>query len=64
MQHYSNPSTGENDITTITFDMRMFQKELLEMAQPTQAFQEVLNQQAQNVQPAPVAPELQQEAQQ
>ena len=62
MQHYSNPSTGENDITTITFDMRMFQKELLEMAQPTQAFQEVLNQQAQNVQPAPVAPELQQEA--
>ena len=63
MQHYSNPSTGENDITTITFDMRMFQKELLEMAQPTQAFQEVLNQQAQVIQPPPVLPETPTEVQ-
>lgn len=64
MQHYVNPSTGENDITTITFDMRMFQKELLEMASPTQAFQDILNQQAQSMQPAPLPPELVQEAQQ
>ncbi len=61
MQHYANPVTGENDITTITFDMRMFQQELLEMAQPTQAFQEVLNQQAQSIQPTPLPSELQQE---
>jgi len=61
MQHYSNPVTGDNDITTITFDMRMFQQELLEMAQPTQAFQEVLNQQAQSIQPTPLPSELQQE---
>jgi len=64
MQHYTNPVTGDNDITTITFDMRMFQQELLEMAQPTQAFQDVLNQQAQNAPPAPLPPELQTEAQQ
>ena len=63
MQHYTNPTSGENDITTITCDMRMFQKELLEMASPTQAFQDVLNQQAQSVQPAPLPPELVQEAQ-
>jgi len=62
MQHYANPVTGENDITTITFDMRMFQKELLEMNQPTPAFQEVLNQQAQVVPPAPLPPEIVQEA--
>tara|TARA_R100000995_G_C3462900_1_gene114095 strand:+ start:95 stop:940 length:846 start_codon:yes stop_codon:yes gene_type:complete len=63
MQHYVNPETGENDITTITFDMRMFQKELREMAQPTQAFQDVLNQQAQVINPNPLPPELTQEAQ-
>lgn len=64
MQHYSNPVSGENDITTITFDMRMFQKELIEMNQPTQAFQDVLNQQAQVVQPTPLVPEALQEASQ
>jgi hypothetical protein len=64
MQHYTNPVTGENDITTITFDMRMFQQELLEMAQPTQAFQDILNQQTQSMQPAPLPPEIMQEAQQ
>ena len=63
MQHYANPVTGENDITTITFDMRMFQQELLEMAQPTQAFQEVLNQQTQVIQPPPVLPEIPTEVQ-
>ena len=63
MQHYTNPVTGENDITTITFDMRMFQKELLEMSQPQPAFQDVLNQQAQVMQPPPLPPELMQEAQ-
>jgi len=61
MQHYANPVTGENDITTITFDMRMFQQELLEMTQPTQAFQDVLNQQAQVIQPNPLPAELPQE---
>ena len=64
MQHYVNPETGENDITTITFDMRMFQKELREMTTPTQAFQDVLNQQAQVMQPSPIPPELTQEVQQ
>ena len=64
MQHYSNPVTNENDITTITFDMRMFQQELMEMSQPTQAFQDVLNQQAQVMQPPPLPPEIAQEVQQ
>ena len=63
MQHYSNPITNENDITTITFDMRMFQQELIEMTRPTQAFQDVLNQQAQVMQPPPLPPEIAQEAQ-
>ena len=57
MQHYTNPVTGDNDITTITFDMRMFQKELMEMNQPNPAFQDVLNQQAQVLNPAPTIPE-------
>ena len=59
----TNPDTGVNDITTITFDNRMFEKELLEMAQPTQAFQDVLNQQAQVMQPLPVVPETPTEVQ-
>lgn len=46
ISHYTNPLSGENDLTTITFDMRLFKKELLEMQQPTQAFQEVIQQQA------------------
>jgi hypothetical protein len=61
MQHYTNPVSGENDITTITFDMRMFKKELLEMNQPTPAFQEVLNQQTQVIPPAPLPTEIVQE---
>lgn len=63
MHHYTNPFTGENDLTSITFDMRMFQQELIEMNQPTQAFQDVLNQQAQVMQPAPLPPEIAQEGQ-
>lgn len=64
MQHYANPATGENDITTITFDMRMFQQELIEMAQPTPAFQDVLNQQAQVMSPTPLPSEIMPEGQQ
>tara|TARA_R100000482_G_scaffold124178_1_gene76128 strand:- start:302 stop:763 length:462 start_codon:yes stop_codon:yes gene_type:complete len=66
----ANPETGVNDITHIMFDMRMFQKELLEMANPTPAFQDVLRQQAamhqqhQSVPPLPVVPEMQTEVQQ
>ena len=61
--HVPNPETGMNDITMVQFDMRMFQKEAQEQALATQqAFNTVLNQQAQTlnpattVQPVPVAP--------
>ncbi len=64
MQHYVNPVTGENDITTITFDMRMFQKELLDMSKPNQAFQDILNQQAQVLSPTPTIPEAMMEGMQ
>ena len=64
MQHYSNPVTGDNDITTITFDMRMFQKELMEMNQPNPAFQDILNQQAQVLNPTPTIPEAMMEGMQ
>lgn len=57
MQHYVNPVSGENDITTITFDMRMFQKELRDMTAPSVAFQDILNQQAQTINPPPSIPE-------
>ena len=57
MQHYVNPVSGDNDITTITFDMRMFQKELLDMTKPNIPFQDVLNQQAQTINPPPTIPE-------
>ena len=53
VQFYSNPETEENDLTVITFDNRMFQKELLDMKTPTQAFQEVLMQQAAQMQQNP-----------
>ena len=64
ISHFTDPDTGENDITIIKFDMRQFKKELLAMNQPTPAFQEVLNQQAQVIQPSPVVPEALQEVQQ
>lgn len=53
VQFYANPETEENDLTVITFDNRMFQKELLDMKTPTQAFQEVLAQQMQQIQQMP-----------
>ena len=69
VQFYTNPQTEENDLTIITFDNRMFKQELLEMANPTPAFQDILRQQAamhqqhQSVPPLPVVPEIQSEAQ-
>ena len=53
VQFYANPETDENDLTVITFDNRMFQKELLDMKTPTQAFQEILAQQMQQIQQMP-----------
>ena len=41
--HIPNPETGNNDITMIQFDMRMFQKEIFEASQPTPAFSNMLN---------------------
>lgn len=52
--HIPDPETGMNNITLIGFDMRMFQKEAQEQAIATQqAFNTVLNQQAQTLNPAP-----------
>jgi len=53
--HVPNPETGLNEITMIQFDMRMFQKEATEQAAAAQAaFNTVLNQQAQTLNPSPV----------
>ena len=52
--HYKNPETGLNDVTMIVFDLRMFQKELNEINQPTQSFQDVLAQQV--IQPTMTPP--------
>lgn len=41
--HYANPVTGQNDVTMVVFDLRIFQLELQQMNMPTQAFQELLN---------------------
>lgn len=41
--HYANPATGQNDVTMVVFDLRIFQMELEQMKMPTQAFQELLN---------------------
>jgi hypothetical protein len=49
--HYKNPETGMNDLTSVHFDLRIFQKELMQMNQPTPAFQEILNQQANEATP-------------
>lgn len=54
LMHYKNPETGFNDVTMIVFDLRMFQKELNEINQPTQSFQEVLAQQV--IQPGTAPP--------
>tara|TARA_B100000287_G_scaffold47900_1_gene42672 strand:- start:5418 stop:6329 length:912 start_codon:yes stop_codon:yes gene_type:complete len=56
--HIPDPETGLNNITLIGFDMRMFQKEAQEQAIATQqAFNTVLNQQAQTLNPAPAIQE-------
>ena len=41
--HYANPATGQNDVTMVVFDLRIFQMELERMNMPTQAFQELIN---------------------
>ena len=52
--HIPNPETGKNDITMVQFDMRMFHKEAQEQQLAAQqAFNTVLNQQAQVLNPAP-----------
>lgn len=43
--HYTNPMTNRNDITTITFDLRIFEHELFMMNQPTASFQDMINNQ-------------------
>ena len=61
LMHYKNPETGLNDVTMIVFDLRMFQKELNEINQPTQSFQDVLAQQV--IQPSTVPPIMTQPSQ-
>jgi hypothetical protein len=51
--HIPNPETGNNDITIVQFDMRMFQKEILEASKPTPAFTAMMNQQPQTTMPPP-----------
>ena len=52
--HIPDPETGMNNITLIGFDMRMFQKEAVEQqVAAQQAFNTVLNQQAQTLNPVP-----------
>jgi hypothetical protein len=43
--NYENPTNGQNDVTMIVFDLRIFQQELAMMNQPTPAFQAMINQQ-------------------
>jgi len=52
--HIPNPQTGNNDITIVQFDMRMFQKEIIEASQPTPAFTAMMNQQPQTIIPPAV----------
>jgi len=44
VMHYQNPITNQNDMTMIVFDLRIFQQEMLMQAQPTVAFQTMMNQ--------------------
>ena len=48
--HYANPVTGQNDITMVVFDLRIFQLELQQMNTPTQEFQSLLNNEAMRIQ--------------
>lgn len=41
--HYANPATGQNDVTMVVFDLRIFQMELQQMNMPTQSFQDLIN---------------------
>ena len=49
IQYYTNPMTNQNDITIVSFDLRIFQHELAMFNQPTPAFQAMLNQQVEEV---------------
>jgi len=40
--HIENPITGQNDITTVSFDLRIFEHELAMENQPTAAFQNMM----------------------
>jgi hypothetical protein len=55
--HYANPATGQNDVTMVVFDLRIFQMELQQMKMPTQEFQALLNQEQQNLDGGVVAGE-------
>jgi len=43
--HYQNPVTKQNDITTVVFDLRIFEHEIALMNQPTPAFQNMMSNQ-------------------
>lgn len=49
VSHYNNPLTGQNDITTVSFDLRIFQHEMLLEKQATPAFQALVQQQVNQV---------------
>ena len=42
--HHTNPVTGINDTTFVVFDLRIFQHELEQLNQPTEAFQAIMKQ--------------------
>ena len=44
--HYANPLTGQNDVTMVVFDLRIFQQELIQLNQPTPAFEDLLAQES------------------
>ena len=48
VSHYNNPLTGQNDITTVSFDLRIFQHELALEQQSTPAFQALIQQHVNN----------------
>lgn len=48
VNHYTNPLTGENDITTVSFDLRIFQHEMALEQQATPAFQALVQQHVNN----------------
>ncbi len=49
IQYYTNPMSNQNDITIVSFDLRIFQHELAMFNQPTPAFQNMLNSQVEEV---------------